>query len=266
LRRYFFLMHRRQLLSGIVASSLSAGLPPPPSTPHDSYLELKTWRLHNTPEDQPARVAAFLESGLGPALNRAGVSLIGAFSNVIGPDSPCYITLTQYESLAQMEAVLTALAQDPLYHAAVQKLSAGPGLPFVRVESSLLRTFGPRFPAAGVPPEGRRRIFEMRIYESQSFSAVARKLAMFEQGEIQIFERLGMSPVFFAETIVGAKMPCIIYMLAFEDLAARERLWRAFGSDPEWKKLSSHPELRDPQIVENISNVILQPLKFSRIR
>src|SRR5579875_1275252 len=259
-------MHRRHLLSGLFASSLSAGLSSAPATPRDSYLELKTWRLHNTPEDQPARVAAFLEGGLAPALNRAGASLIGSFSNIIGPDSPCYITLTQYESLAQMEAVLAALAEDQLYQAEVQKLSAGPGLPFVRVESSLLRTFGPRFPIAANPLEGRRRIFEMRTYESQSFSAVARKVAMFEHGEIQIFERLGLSPVFFAETIVGANMPCIIYMLAFEDLAARERLWRAFGSDPEWKKLSSHPELRDPQIVENISNVILQPLKFSRIR
>jgi hypothetical protein len=260
------LMHRRHLLSGIVASSLRAGLSSPSPAPRDSYLELKTWRLHNTPEDQPTRVAAFLESGLAPALNRAGASLIGAFSNVIGPDSPCCITLTQYQSLAQMEAVLAALAQDSLYQAAVQKLSAGPGLPFVRLESSLLRTFGPRVPNATNAPEGHPRIFEMRTYESQSLSAVARKVAMFEQGEIQIFERLGMSPVFFAETIVGARMPCIIYMLAFEDLAARERLWRAFGSDPEWKKLSSHPELKDPQIVENISNVILQPLKFSQIR
>jgi hypothetical protein len=56
-----------------------------------------------------------------------------------------------------------------------------------------------------------------------------------------------------------------MYMLSFDDLAARERLWGEFGSDPEWKKLSSQPELKDSQIVANISNVILRPLSFSLI-
>ena len=57
-----------------------------------------------------------------------------------------------------------------------------------------------------------------------------------------------------------------MYMLSYDDLAARERLWRTFGSDPEWKKMSAHPEMSDAEIVSNISNVILQPLMFSAIR
>ncbi|MGH9584934.1 MAG: NIPSNAP family protein [Bryobacteraceae bacterium] len=55
-------------------------------------------------------------------------------------------------------------------------------------------------------------------------------------------------------------------MLSFDSLAAREKLWREFGSDPAWKKLSTQPELKDAQIVENISNAILRPLKFSALR
>jgi hypothetical protein len=55
-------------------------------------------------------------------------------------------------------------------------------------------------------------------------------------------------------------------MLSYDDLAARDQLWRQFGSDPEWKKLSARPELKDAEIVENISNVILRPLPFSQIR
>jgi NIPSNAP len=55
-------------------------------------------------------------------------------------------------------------------------------------------------------------------------------------------------------------------MLSFESLAERDRLWAAFGSDPEWKKLSLQPELKDSEIVANISNVILRPLPFSAIR
>jgi hypothetical protein len=55
-------------------------------------------------------------------------------------------------------------------------------------------------------------------------------------------------------------------MLSYNDLAARENLWRAFGSDPEWKRISAPTEMRDAEIVSNITNVILQPLPFSAIR
>jgi hypothetical protein len=106
----------------------------------------------------------------------------------------------------------------------------------------------------------------LRTYESQSYYTLARKVGMFNNGEMQIFERLKMRPVFFGETIVGPRQPNLTYMLSFDDLAARESLWHDFGSDPAWKALSGHPELMDPEIVANISNVILRPLAFSLIR
>lgn len=89
---------------------------------------------------------------------------------------------------------------------------------------------------------------------------------MFDNGEIGIFQRLGMRPVFIGESIVGSRQPNITYMLSFDNLDGREKLWKAFGSDPEWKKLSSPPELKDSQIVANISNILLHPLSFSPLR
>jgi hypothetical protein len=89
---------------------------------------------------------------------------------------------------------------------------------------------------------------------------------MFNKGESQIFERLNMRPVFFGETVVGPRQPNLTYMLSFDDLAARDNLWHSFGVDPEWRALSSHPEMKDPEIVANISNAILRPLAFSLIR
>jgi hypothetical protein len=55
-------------------------------------------------------------------------------------------------------------------------------------------------------------------------------------------------------------------MLSFDDLAAREKLWHDFGSDPDWKKISSQPGVSDALTVSNISNAILRPLAFSLIR
>src|SRR5690242_6804299 len=110
------------------------------------------------------------------------------------------------------------------------------------------------------------RYFELRRYESQTEVTLARKVKMFNEGEMGIFQRLGMRPVFFGETIVGPKQPNLMYMLSYDDLAARDRLWRDFGNDAEWKKLSGRPELKDSEIVANISNVILRPLIFSAIQ
>jgi hypothetical protein len=258
-------MKRRQLLAAAAASALFSGKAQTAQT-SNVYLELKTWHLHNSQENQPARVADYLESGLGPALSRGGASLLGAFSNVIAPEGPFYVTLTRYASLGAMQDALAKLASDAAYQRELTKLGSGPGLPFVRVESSLLRSFD-GMPEPSVPAEKRPpRIFELRTYESQTFTTLARKIGMFNGGEISIFERLGMRPIFFGERIVGPRQPCLTYMLSFDDLAAHDKLWHAFGSDPEWKKLSSEPQLKDNEIVANISNVILRPLTFSVIR
>lgn len=260
-------MNRREILTGMAVSALT-GLQAQAADPSNTYLELKLWRLHNTAENQSTRLADYLESGLGPALSRAGAKLIGAFSNVIGPDGPFYVTLAQFASMAAMQSTLASLDIDEPYQRELGKLGAGPGLPFVRVESSLLRTFaGMSQPAVPDTSEKRPpRIFELRTYESQTFATLARKVAMFNGGEIQIFQRLGMRPVFFGQTIVGPRQPNLMYMLSFDDLAARDKLWHDFGADAEWKKLSSQPQLKDSEIVLNISNVILRPLTFSLIR
>ena len=106
----------------------------------------------------------------------------------------------------------------------------------------------------------------MRIYESNNGKTLKRKIKMFNDAEIAIFRRCGILPVFFGETIVGRDMPNLTYMVAYDDLAAREKAWRAFGGDPEWKKLRAIPEFSDAEIVSNVSNSILRPLPFSPIR
>jgi hypothetical protein len=259
-------MNRRELMVGLSASPLLFGAQP--SHLPNTYLDLKIWRLHNSSENQAARLAEYLESGLTPALRQAGGVLIGAFSNLIGPDGPYYVSLAQFPSLAAFQQSVEHLASDAAHQQQLKELSSASPFPFVRLESSLLRSFD-GFPAAVMPDQDEKRpprIFELRTYESPSFFTLARKIGMFNNGESQIFERLQMRPVFFGETIVGPRQPNLTYMLSFDNLAARDNLWHAFGSDPAWKTLSARPELKDAEIVQNISNVILQPLKFSPIR
>lgn len=249
-------------MSALLASPASAAGSP------RTFLELTTWRLHNSDEAQVQRVSDYLEGGLFPALTRAGAKPIGAFSNLIGPDGPSLFSIVQYTSLTSMEDVLTKLAADSAYEKASQALGAGAGMPFVTMESTLLQSLdvipAPALPedVASRPP----RIFELRTYQSQSMAARRKKSAMFNSGEIGIFQRLGMRPVFIGESVIGPRQPNITYMLSFDSLAEREKLWQAFRFDPDWKKLSAPPDLKDSQIVANISNIVLQPLPFSPVR
>jgi NIPSNAP len=256
------------MITGAAAMSALLSTPVRAADTSKSFFEITAWRLHNSPEDQLHRVSDYLEAGLFPALTRAGAKPVAAFANLIGPDGPSLFSITQYPSLGAMQDVLAKLAADQQYDKASQTLGSGSGMPFVTAESSLFQSLSiiPEpilsSDASSRPP----RIFELRTYQSQSMAARQKKAAMFNGGEIGIFQRLGMRPVFIGESVVGPRQPNITYMLSFDNLDGREKLWRSFGSDPEWKKLSAPPELKDAQIVANISNIILRPLPFSPIR
>jgi hypothetical protein len=107
----------------------------------------------------------------------------------------------------------------------------------------------------------------MRTYESNNPATLRRKVRMFEQGgELGIFRRVGIQPVFFGTAISGQNLPCLTYMVCYDDLAGRDKAWKAFLADPEWLKLRAQPGLADAEIVSNISNTLLRPLPFSPVR
>ena len=217
---------------------------------------------------QVDRTTQFLNAVFLPAARRAGLGPVGFFSPVIGERSPYILSLVTYPSFGSMETIHAHFAEDKEFAKGWDEYNNLADPAYVRMESTLLRAFD-GMPALDLPPtEARRaaRVFELRTYESVNEKASRRKIKMFEDGEIAIFRRLGMLPVFFAQTIVGRNLPSLTYMLAFDDLAARERLWRNFGADPEWQKLRAQPGLSDAEIVSNISNIVLRPLPFSPIR
>src|SRR5258708_25422085 len=138
-----------------------------------------------------------------------------------------------------MESAREKQAADKYYMKARDAYNAMPGLGYVRLESSLLRCFE-SMPNVDVPtgdPQRPARVFELRMYESNNGSTLARKIKMFNDAEIGIFKRLGMQPVFFGEHIVGGRMPKLVYILSFEKLAAREKLWQAVVAPYERQKL-----------------------------
>jgi NIPSNAP len=174
--------------------------------------------------------------------------------------------LAVYPSAEEPVRLWARLAADKEYHQAAREYLAAPASDpvYQRIESSLL------VPIAGMPrlekPDtSKPRLLNLRIYESHNERAAKKKIEMFNQEELAIFRRVGLTPVFFGETVIGAAMPNLTYMLVFPDDAGREAAWSRFRDDAEWKKLRAIPEYADKEIVSRITNKILSPTAFSEI-
>jgi len=218
----------------------------------------------------PRRLADYLQNAAIPALNRAGHTPIGVFEVVAGVPGPTVFVLTPLPSLDALGAMEARLQADEQYmKAAARYLDATAADPaYVRHENSVLAAF-PKFPRVVVPAAtGTKgsRLFELRTYESPSEKAHLAKVKMFEElGEIEIFKRVGLTPVFFSRTLAGQRMPNLVYLLVYDNMAGREKAWDAFRVDPEWKKVSSTAGFSDAEIVSNITSVYLRPSGYSQI-
>jgi hypothetical protein len=252
------------LATAVGGAALAAGQ----EAPKGAFFELRYFYMRNSKSNQAQRTSSFLSSGYAPAARRAGIGPIGVFNAMIAPETPFLLLLSGYPSLAAMQASLEKLAADAEYQKAHAEFNSNPDLPYIRMESTLLRCFDSA-PAieTGPAPEGRpSRIFELRTYESDTEATLQRKIKMFGEGEVAVFRKSGMQPVFFGEALVGAKLPRLSYMLAYPDMAGHDKAWSAFGADPDWRKLRSQPGYSDSEIVSNISNAFLRPAAGSEIR
>ena len=266
-RRHFIKSSLAAASLGGLSSSLVGAAAEAPGDGAREYYELRLYHLRRGTKqklfDDYYREAAI------PALNRAGLGAVGVFNVMTGPDNPTAYVLLTFKSLADFAALSGRLQADDEY----QKTGAdfikapAPDAAYVRIESSLMLAFSgiPRLEVPAAAAEKKPRIFELRTYESHSKKANLKKIEMFNVGEIAIFRRAGLTPVFFGETIIGSKLPNLTYMLTYENMAAHDKNWSQFGADPEWKKLSTTPGYTDPEIVSNISNVFLRPTAYSQI-
>jgi hypothetical protein len=226
------------------------------------YFEFREYRLHVGSKKN--LVGNFLREVGIPAMNRIGIGPVGVFDAVYGPNSPTLYVMLVHKSFDTVVNSSSMLMADDEYRKAGAAFIDTPldEPAYVRVESSLLLAF------KGMPklhvPEKKPRIFELRRYESHSIKAGKKKIEMFnEGGEIGIFLKTGLQPVFFGETIIGPRMPNLTYMLAFDDMADRDKKWEVFRVAPEWKKLSGDPAYKDT--VSNITDIILRPAAYSQI-
>lgn len=236
------------------------------SAEKDLY-EIKIYHLENNSQEQ--RVEEFLEQAYLPALERAGTNKVGVFKPVEGDSlagKRIYVFIP-YSSANEFLQLPKILEKDKLF------LADGKGYieakhddpAYLRMESILLQAFEgwPRFRSTDLSGPISDRVYELRSYESATEDLFKNKVKMFNEGEIEIFERLEFNPVFFGEVVAGSHMPNLMYMTAFPDMDSRNEHWKAFGEDAAWGKMSTLEEYQNN--VSHIDVFLLTPTSYSKI-
>ncbi len=264
-------MQRRAFLAASLATSAAAlaraSAAQTPANGKREFYQLRRYILQSGP--QAALTDRYISDALIPALARRGMGPVGAFHLGIGPETPVTYVLIPSRSIGALATLDLHLAHDAEFLKAADPFWSAPAnaQAFVRVESSLLAAFEgwPRVTPPQPPLAHGKRIFQLRTYESPSFSDHVRKVEMFHSGEFAIFQSAGFQPIFFGDMLIGTRMPCLTYMLCVTDLADMDVKWNAFRNDPNWKKLSADPRYAFEPIVDNITNLVLSPLTVSQI-
>ena len=107
------------------------------------------------------------------------------------------------------------------------------------------------------------------IYELRTYRCVPGRLPALQNRfatiTLKLWEKHGIKQAGFWTTLVGESNQDLIYLLAWESLADRDKKWAAFQADPEWIAKRAESE-RDGPIVASIKNMFLQPTAFSAVK
>ncbi len=112
------------------------------------------------------------------------------------------------------------------------------------------------------------RVFEMRTYHAAEGRAQEMH-ARFRQHTSALFRKHGMTIVGYwvplAEKTGATNEDLLVYVLAYPDLEARQAAWRAFSSDPEWRRVKAESEKNGP-IVAKVDSVFLKATDYSPLK
>lgn len=107
-------------------------------------------------------------------------------------------------------------------------------------------------------------IHELRVYHCMpgKLPALAQR---FQNVTVHLFEKHGFRQIGYWTVAIGESSQDFVYLLEWESLDARARAFASFQSDPEWIAARAKSETGGP-LVASITNTILQPTAFSKLR
>jgi hypothetical protein len=234
--------------------------------PGREFYQLTVYKFSNTGQEKV--LDNYLQNALLPALHRMGIVNTGVFKAMANDTATVkllyvFVPLKSFDMLIKLPEKLSA---DKVYQSAgaeyINATHSSP--PYTRIENIILRAFSlaPKMNTPKLKAGKKDRVYELRSYESPTEKIFENKVHMFNEGdEIGLFRRLNFNAVFYGEVIAGNKIPNLMYMTSFENMADRDVHWKNFSNDAYWKKLSSMPEYQNN--VSHIDIIFLRPVAYS---
>ena len=240
------------------------------STVFADTKEIYEWRIYTLNGDGKS-LDAFFESALIPAYNRKNIK-VGAFKQFkmkegekeqrhilfIYPDIATYLTVKKtiwddmdFRRQAQPFFDATAPAEQ----------AKKPSPAYSGFESYLCEAFN-KIPVHR-KPDPSRTLFEIRIYQSPNEEANQRKVKMFNDAEIDLFDKVAINSVLYGDILCGPRQPALLYLTWYKDEATRGEAWKKFGEHPDWKRMSGLDEYANT--ATNNTSIYLSPMTYSQL-
>ena len=106
-------------------------------------------------------------------------------------------------------------------------------------------------------------IFEMRSYETNP-GKMPNLNARFRNHTMGFFAKYGIKVIGFWEAAVGTTN-VLHYILQFDSLAHREKVWAEFQADPDWHRVRAESE-KDGPILRRVRNEIWTATDYSPLK
>ncbi len=186
---------------------------------------------------------------------------------LVASHMPQFAMIFGYGSMEQIFSGRRAGLENQELMKAFADWESGPEPPYEHYSVSLLEAtpYSPEITPPAEPPKS-PRIFELRTYHSPTWRQLRALHERFAGPEVRIFHRVGVHPVLYSTMIMGQNMPNLTYLIPFDNLAAREKAWAAFGADPEWVKVRKESIEKHGQISSVIQMSLYRATAYSPIR
>lgn len=227
-----------------------------------NIYQLQIFLLSN--KEQETRLDDYLKNAYLPALHRFGIREVGVFKTV-EKDSAANLlyVFVPFKSLGDLSKLSQTLLKDKDYLKDGKDFIDGAynNAPYVRMQSIILEAFAgmPSFAVPNLTSPKSERIYELRDYESATAKIALNKIDMFNKYEISIFSKLDFNAIFYGQVISGPKMPDLIYLTTYNNMADHQAKWKAFGK--AYDKVNKLPQYQNN--VSHITSTFLRPTEYS---
>jgi hypothetical protein len=251
------------------ALALRAGTEQASATP-PRYFLLESYLLQNGSQGQ--RLAGYMQRArIGMAGRLQTVAPAFVLEALIAAHMPQVLAVSAFASLEELAGMKRKLREDAGARQALAEWESGEEPAYEELDETVLEAaaYCPPLPGpAQAPDRGSKppRVFELRTYHSPTERQLRALHERFAGAEIGIFHRCGIHPVLYSSTLIGANKPNLTYLMPFDDLAAREKAWAAFGADPEWVKVRADSIAKHGQISSVSHLSLFKAATYSPVR